>query len=90
MALPDKILPPKAYKHIEEVLYKGISTGEFSVSAARIEPLSRVITHSINGFLLEYYPQVLRPAERKQIVDELTEFTMRSLKYKEVPMKQNR
>lgn len=87
-ALPDKILPAKAYLHIEEVLHKGISTGEFMVTATRIEPLAKIITHSINGFLLEYYPQELRRTELSQLVNELTDFTMRSLTNKEVPMKQ--
>ena len=87
MALPDKILPPKAYLHIEEVLHKGVSTGEFSVPARRIEPLAKIITHSINGFLLEYYPYSPGAAERSKLVAELSDFTMRSLKYKEVPMK---
>ncbi len=83
---PEKVLPSKAYLHIEEVLHKGILTGEFSVPATRIGPLSRIITHSINGFMLEYYPQQLQAAERKQLTHELTEFTMRSLKFKEAPM----
>jgi AcrR family transcriptional regulator len=87
MEQPGKILPPKAYLHIEEVLHKGISTHEFMVEAARIEPLSKIITHSINGFLLEYYPHTPRASERAQLVTELTGFTMRSLKYKEVPMR---
>lgn len=87
MSLPGKVLPPKAYLHIEEVLHKGISTGEFNIPASRIEPLAKIITHSINGFLLEYYPHEMNRLERNRLVTELTDFTMRSLKYKEeVPM----
>lgn len=87
-ARPEKILPAKAYLHVEEVLHKGISTGEFIIPAARIESLAKIITHSINGFLLEYYPQELRKSEMTRLVNELTDFTMRSLTNKEVPMKQ--
>jgi AcrR family transcriptional regulator len=87
MALPGKILPPKAYLHIEEVLHKGISTGEFSVANNQLETQAKIITHSINGFLLEYYPEVPRGTARKELVGGLTEFIMRSLKYKEVPMR---
>lgn len=79
-------LPPQASLHIEEVLHKGISTGEFVLKNDQIQTQARIITHSINGFLLEYYPMTIKSAEKNKLVADITEFTMRSLKYTEVPM----
>ena len=90
MRLPTKILPPKAYLHIEEVLHKGISTGEFVLRSTDIETQAKIITHSINGFLLEYYPERPKGRELQTLIGDLTTFIMRSLQYtdrKEVPMK---
>jgi hypothetical protein len=50
---------------------------------AEFETKAKIIAHCINGFLLEYYPQQPSPRERAQLVDGLTEFVMRSLKYKQ-------
>lgn len=86
MALPGGLLPPKAYLHIEEVLHKGISTGEFVLANDQIETQAKIITHSINGYVLEYYPSAPQGKERTTLVAALTQFVIRSLKYKEVPM----
>lgn len=86
LALPTKHLPDKSYLHIEEVLYKGLSTGEFSMPAGEVARQARIITHAVNGYLLEYYPVQPKPAERKQVVHDLTMFVMRSLTNQEVPM----
>lgn len=51
-----KVLPTKADLHIEEVLHKGIATGEFAVANNKIDSQAKIITHAINGFLLENYP----------------------------------
>lgn len=80
MKLPTRTLPAKSALHIEEVLHKGIATGEFQLSIAEFETTAKIIAHSINGFLLEYYPQQPTKRERVQIVDGLTEFVARSLK----------
>ncbi|HSX32607.1 MAG TPA: TetR/AcrR family transcriptional regulator [Candidatus Saccharimonadales bacterium] len=85
--LPNKILPPKAYLHIEEILHRGIASGDFVLPNDQIVPQAKIITHAINDFLLEYYPETPRGAARKALVADLTTFIARSLKYKEVPMK---
>ena len=81
MALPTKTLPPKSVLHIEEVLHKGIATGEFGLPIGEFETKAKIIAHCINGFLLEYYPQRPGKREQAQLADGLTEFIMRSLKY---------
>ena len=75
-ALPTKTLPAKALVHVEEVLHKGNDTGEYSIVAEQIPAKARVITHTINGYLLEYYPDVPRGKERHQIIDDIVSFTM--------------
>jgi hypothetical protein len=47
---------------------------------------AKIITHSINGYLLEYYPYAPKGKERTELVDALVSFIMRSLTYKEAPM----
>ena len=83
MTLPTKTLPPKSVLHIEEVLHKGIATGEFELPIAEFEAKAKIIAHCINGFLLEYYPQQPGKRELAQITDGLTEFIVRSLKYED-------
>jgi AcrR family transcriptional regulator len=73
------ILPAKAYLHIEEVLHKGIANGEFSLPNKEIDAQAKIITHSVNGFLLEYYPQVPKGNEYKELVVGIANFVMRSL-----------
>lgn len=77
--LPARTLPPKATLHIEEVLYQGLSTGEITCNAVELAGCAKMITHMINGFLLEYYPQTPAGSERKRLVHEITDFSMRAL-----------
>ncbi|HSW65839.1 MAG TPA: TetR/AcrR family transcriptional regulator [Bacillota bacterium] len=78
--LPTKTLPPKSALHIEEVIDKGRQTGEFEVAASEVGAKAKVVAHTINGYLLEYYPDVPQNTERQAIVDDIVSFTMRGLK----------
>ena len=80
-------IPTKAYLHIDEVLRLGISKNEFYVVDSKVSQQAKVITHSINGFLLEYYPLVPEGFELKNIATTIHQFIMRSLTNKEVAMK---
>lgn len=71
-------LPDKSSLHIEEVLRYGIAKKEFKV--ADIENDAKVITHAINGFLLEYYPYTVTGSEKKELVDRVYKFLIRALK----------
>lgn len=82
-------VPAKAYLHIEEVLQAGVKSGEFAIKPENIAQESKVITHAINGFLLEYYPNNLSGKELKDVAGVIHEFLLRSLTNKEVvPMHQ--
>ena len=77
--LPTKTLPAKSVLHVEEVIHKGIATGEFGVASGDIEAKARVVSHTINGYLLEYYPDVPHDIERQRIVDDIVAFAMAGL-----------
>jgi AcrR family transcriptional regulator len=78
-ALPTKTLPAKSVLHIEEVIQKGIKTGEFAISDEDVAAKAKVVAHTINGYLLEYYPDVPRGKERKEMVDNIVAFSVRGL-----------
>lgn len=72
-------VPPKAYLHIEEVLLLGMQTGEISISLNDIASEAKIITHAINGFLLEYYPNPPTGRELTEVITGLHSFIWRSV-----------
>lgn len=71
-------LPDKSTLHIEEVLEYGIKTKEFVV--VDIKNDAAVITHAINGFLLEFYPYKLKEKEKNELIEKIYNFLLRALK----------
>lgn len=71
-------VPDKSALHIEEVLNYGVNTKEFNIK--NIEDDAKVITHAINGFLLEYYPYKPKGNEKKELVERIYNFLIRALK----------
>lgn len=67
--LPTGFVPDKAYLHIEEVLEHGISRGEIISSNTKKD--AKVLTHAINGFLLEYYPDIPSQQEKQELIDTI-------------------
>lgn len=76
---PTKTLPAKSVLHVEEVIHKGLSTGEFDVAESEIASKAKVVAHTINGYLLEYYPDVPDKTELKEIVDDIVNFSKAGL-----------
>ncbi|CAN5157481.1 TetR/AcrR family transcriptional regulator [soil metagenome] len=70
-------VPEKGYLHIEEVLRYGMQTGEFY--SPNIQEDAKVITHAINGFLLEYYPHTPKGEEKEILVTSIHQFITRAL-----------
>lgn len=79
-ALPAKTLPLKASLHIEEVLRQGLDGGELAITHAEVAGKAKIITHMINGFLLEYYPHPPQGKRRQELIAEIVDFSMSSLK----------
>lgn len=70
-------VPEKATRHIEEVLEYGKNTGEFRVG--NVAEDAKVITHAINGFVLEFYPATLTSKEKEALVNLIQKFLLRAL-----------
>jgi hypothetical protein len=84
-SLPTKTLPPKSTLHIEEVIEKGVSAGDIALIKSEIPPKSKVIAHTINGYLLEYYPDRPHEAELTEIANDIVTFALSGLtKSKEI------
>ncbi len=71
-------VPDKSALHIEEVLKFGMQTNEFHI--VNLEDDAKVITHAINGFLLEYFPYTPEGKEKKQLIQRIYSFLIRALK----------
>jgi AcrR family transcriptional regulator len=78
-SLPTKTLPAKSVLHIEEVVRKGITTGEFNVRSKEIVAKAKVVAHTINGYLLEYYPAIPRGKERQEMTEDIVSFSVAGL-----------
>jgi AcrR family transcriptional regulator len=74
----DGYVPDKSSLHIEEVIAYGIETNEFY--SPDIKKDAKVITHAINGFLLEYYPHTPRGEAKKILVENIYQFLLRALR----------
>lgn len=70
-------VPPKTSLHIEEALELGRQTGELR-DDIDIAAEAKIITHAINGFLLEYFPAEPRGHEKQELIQHLHAFIVRS------------
>jgi AcrR family transcriptional regulator len=81
-------VPEKASLHIEEILSVAQANKELRPSL-NIAAEAKMITHMINGFLLEYYPATPKGQEKQQLIRHLQAFILRSITTQtatEVPM----
>ena len=70
-------VPDKSSLHIEEVLERGTASNEFI--SPDIKKDAKVITHAINGYLLEYYPHIPKGKEKVELINTIHQFLIRSL-----------
>ncbi len=81
-------VPEKASLHIEEILRAAQVAGELRSDIDCVTE-AKVITHAINGFILEYFPAVPRGKEKARLIRQLHAFIYRSVasqSHREVPM----
>jgi len=80
LRLDSGYVPAKAYLHIDEVISKGLETGEYTSE----DPVTdaKIMAHAINGFLLEYYPDPPTGRELTKLVGEITDFLQRAMSVK--------
>lgn len=81
-SLPTKTLPAKSVLHVQEVLEAGVKSGELELKPLELEAKAKVIAHTINGYMLEYYPAVPVGKERQAIADDIVSFTLAALNVK--------
>ena len=74
---PQGFVPEKAYLHIQEVLERGVRDKAFNVDDIQSE--AKVITHAINGFILEYYPDIPTGKEKQRLVEQIYSFIIKAL-----------
>lgn len=70
-------IPDKSSLHIVEVLEFGKKNNEFKVK--NVADDAKVITHAINGFLLEYHPYIPTGTEKNRLVKRIYSFLIRAL-----------
>jgi AcrR family transcriptional regulator len=75
---PTGWVPEKTSLHIEEVLRQGKSSGELREDIDVVQE-AKIITHAINGFLLEYFPAQPRGQEKRELIRHLHAFILRSI-----------
>jgi AcrR family transcriptional regulator len=73
-------VPEKAYFHILEVLERGVKAKEFSIDD--VDSDAKVITHAINGFVMEYYPDIPKGKEKQKLINQIYGFIIKALKSK--------
>lgn len=74
----DGFTPDKTSQHMEEVLQLGKATSEFKVYNLKMQ--AKVMTHTVNGFLLEYFPHKLKTNEKKKLINSIHKFLYSALK----------
>lgn len=86
---PTGWVPEKTSLHIEEALELGRRSGELR-SDIDIPTEAKIITHTINGFLLEYFPHSPEGREKTELIRHLHAFILRSITVpSEVPMRES-
>jgi len=73
-------VPDKTSQHMVEVLKLGKLTGEFKVY--NLSEQAKVMTHAVNGYILEYFPYKLIGAEKDKLINSIHKFLLSALKSK--------
>lgn len=76
----DGFVPEKAYLHITEVLERGVKNKEFIIDDIDVD--AKVITHAINGFVMEYYPNIPTGREKQKLILQIHGFIMKAINNK--------
>jgi AcrR family transcriptional regulator len=70
-------LPEKSDQHMREIVLRGLGSGEFESPNPAHD--SRVMTHAVNGYVLEHYPSQPTKQELEELVEEIALFVSRAL-----------
>jgi len=70
-------VPPQAYRHIQEVIDRGVAEGIYTSSDTARD--AAIIVHALNGFAMEHFPHIASTADQ-QLVDDIASFIERALR----------
>jgi len=73
----DGYLPDKSSLHMEEVLTFAKSIGDYG--GMHLKEDAKVMTHAVNGYLLEYFPHNVDSSEKKRLVSAISRFLMQAI-----------
>jgi AcrR family transcriptional regulator len=71
-------VPDKSSLHMEEVLEFAKKEGVYKRNSLKAD--AKVMTHAVNGFLLEYYPYKVEGKERTELINRIYKFLFFALK----------
>lgn len=71
-------VPDKSALHMEEFLEFAREQGDYTYG--NLDDDAKVMTHAINGFLLEYYPNTPQGRDRGALIKRISNFLMRAVK----------
>jgi AcrR family transcriptional regulator len=74
---PSGHVPERAYAHMKEVIERGVAEGNYHSANPTLD--AKIMTHAINGFLLEYSADESNTREDQHIAHQLTDFFERAL-----------
>lgn len=74
----DGFLPDKSALHMEELLQFAKRKGDYN--GRHLHADAKVMTHAVNGFLMEYFPYSLEETEKKQLIMRIHNFLYRAMK----------
>jgi AcrR family transcriptional regulator len=70
-------VPARAYQHMTNLLQAGIDEGIYQSANVMLD--AKLITHMVNGFLMEYFDRRLTSEQINSLADHLAEFIERSI-----------
>lgn len=70
-------IPPQAYRHIQDVIDRGVAEGVYSSQNTARD--AGIIVHALNGFALEHFPVIASQGDN-QLVNDIASFIERALR----------
>lgn len=71
-------VPQRAYGHMREIIDRGLAEGCYQSADPDFD--AKILTHMVNGFLLEYYPHNMTSSEKTILTEKLATFIEQSLR----------
>jgi AcrR family transcriptional regulator len=70
-------VPERAYQHMRDIVDAGLAEGCYKSADPNFD--AKILTHLVNGFLIEYYPNDMPAKEVATLTEQLAQFIERAL-----------